>query len=308
MITRINSVKALYFLVAVTAVFTACKKEISGTTDTTSATTSSTSSVIAVASNETSTTGSSASTDSVYILQPCDHGSYRDSIAASDLPATITTYLDDNYSGYTFSKGFEVKDSSGTILNYVVIIYYNDKPVALLFDSSGNFVKVLEQREKSDLGGPGWHEGGRFCDRDGLHKDTIALSALPAAVLSYIADNYPEDTLIKAFQNRNDSSYIVISKDNGLFATVFDASGNFVKRISLPAPSGYAMNLAQGDLPDTILSYLDTTYPNYVFDKAFAVYRSNSLQGYVVIINANNTDYAVRFDSAGNFVAVRTIW
>lgn len=34
---------------------------------------------------------------------------------------------------------------------------------------------------------------------------------------------------------------------------------------------------------------MSTTYPNYVFVKAYAAYRNTLLQEYVVIINANNT-------------------
>ena len=180
---------------------------------------------------------------------------------------------------------------------------------AFLFDSNGNFVRVLEQRDKGDIDGKGWHDGGRFCDRNGLQKDTVALSALPTSILSYLAANYSTDTLVKAFQNRHDSSFVVISKNNGLFATVFDSSGNFVKRVTLPAPPGIAVGITQSALPANVLSYLSTTYPDYVFEKAFAVYNnSNVLQGYAVVLNANNTKYAVLFDSSGNFVSVKTIW
>lgn len=303
MITRIKSVGVLYLLALTTIGFIACNKEISSSTET------STSAVIAVAASETATTATSGtSADSVYIIQPCGRGSQRVSIAEANLPAAATTYLTINYAGYTFNKAFAINNSSGTATAYVAIIYYNDKPVALLFDSSGNFIKVLEQRERGDLDGHGWHEGGRFCNRDGLQKDTVAISALPSSILNYISVNYPQDTLVKAFKNNYDSSYVVISKNNGLFATVFDSNGNFTKRVTLPAPAGSCVNIIQSSLPANVLSYLDTTYPNYVFDKAFAVYRNNLLQGYVVILNANNTKYGVRFDSSGNFVSAKTIW
>jgi hypothetical protein len=301
MITRVKSVRALYLLAITTIGFMACNKEISSSIET------STSAVIAVAASETAaTTGTSA--DSVYVIQFCTRGSQRVSIAEGNLPAAVTTYLITNYTSYTFNKAFAINNSSGTTTAYVAIIYYNDKPVAVLFDSSGNFIKVLEQREKSDLDDHGWHEGGRFCDRDGLQKDTVAISALPSSILNYISVNYPQDTLVKAFKNNYDSSYVVISKNNGLFATIFDSNENFIKRVTLPAPAGSCVNIAQSALPANVLSYLDTTYPNYVFDKAFAAYKDSVLQGYVVILNANNTKYAVRFDVSGNFVLAKTIW
>jgi hypothetical protein len=301
MITRVKSVRALYLLAITTIGFIACNKEISSSIET------STSAVIAVAASETAaTTGTSA--DSVYVIQFCARGSQRVSIAEGNLPAAVTTYLTTNYTSYTFNKAFAINNSSGTTTAYVAIIYYNDKPVAVLFDSSGNFIKVLEQREKGDLDGHGWHEGGRFCDRDGLQKDTVAISALPSSILNYISVNYPQDTLVKAFKNNYDGSYVVISKDNGLFATIFDSNENFIKRVTLPAPAGSCLNIAQSALPANVLSYLDTTYPNYVFDKAFATYKDSVRQGYVVILNANNTKYAVRFDASGNFVLAKTIW
>jgi hypothetical protein len=241
-------------------------------------------------------------------MQRCDPGSTRTQITAADLPSTITSYLTTNYSGYTFNKAFVIKNSAGVTTNYVAVIFYHDKPVGILFDSNGNFVKVLEQRERGDLNGPGWHEGGRFCDRNGHQRDTVALSALPSGILSYMSANYPQDTLLKAFKNNHDSSYVLLSKNNGLFATVFDINGNFLRRINLPAPEGNCVSIEQSALPANVLSYLNTTYPNYAFERAFAAYRSNVLQGYIVVINANNTRYAVKFDASGNFVAVRTIW
>jgi len=114
---------------------------------------------------------------------------------------------------------------------------------------------------------------------------------------------------LKAFTNRHDSSIVVISKNNGLFATVFDNSGTFIKRVSLPPPPGNFQNVTESGLPANLSDYLSATYPNYVFEKAFAAYNnSNVLQGYWAIINASNTKYAIRFDPFGNFISAKTIW
>ncbi len=280
-----------------------CRKNAEGTTSTDSGT----SSTIAVAATLTEVLSGKPG-DSVYVVNECGRGRHRDSVAQSSLPGSIGSYLDANYAGYTYHKAFAVKDSSGAIQAYVVIIYFNDKPVAVLFDASGNFVKILEQREGPDLGGRGWQEGGRFGCRDGKQKDSIALSALPSSVLSYFSANYPGDTLIRAYRNLHDSDYVLISGNNGLFATVFGSGGTFEKRTALPAPGGELVSIEQNNLPATVTAYLNATYPSWVFNKAFRVVKSNTLQGFVVIIDANNTRYAVRFDASGNFVAVRTIW
>jgi hypothetical protein len=295
--TKINSILSV-LLIATTA-FTACKKEDSAGTPSTTAAVSGT---IAVVSSS-----SVATADTVYIVNSCNRNEKTDFIAQSELPAAISDYLSANYAGYSFFKAFSVVNSSSAVTGYVVIIYYNDKPVGLKFDSSGNFIRVLEQRQGSDLEGPGWHAGGHFEHRNGDQKDTIAPASLPPAVLSYMNTQYSADTLIKAYKTR-DSGYLVLSRNNGLFATVFDASGNFVKRTQLPSGAGNCQSIGQAALPPTSLAYLSATYPNYIFEKAFSISAGGAIQGYVVLIDANNTKYAVSFDASGNFIQAKTVF
>jgi putative PepSY-like beta-lactamase-inhibitor len=303
MITRIGSTTYTYLftLALISVLANSCTKESSQSTSS-SQTSSST---IAVASFE----NSSVAGDSIYVIQPCPRGYSRVSITEAQLPSAATAYLSSNYSGFTFNKAFVVVNSTGQTAAYVAVIYYDNKPVAILFDSNGNFVRVLEQRDKEDIDGKGWHDGGRFCDRDGLQKDTLAPSSLPVSVLTYMTTNYSTDTLLKAFEDRHDSGFVVISKNNGLFATVFNENGIFVKRVAMPTPPGTCMSISETALPASIVNYLTETYPDYVFEKAFAAYNSsNMVQGYAVVINANNTRYAVLFDGSGNFVAAKAIW
>lgn len=302
------SVSSLLLMSAPILFLGACNKELSGTSSsaaTTATTGSASSATIAVATD-------SAGTDSVYLMQSCNAGYYRDSIASSALPDSVLSYLTNNYSGYGFKIAFKITDSVGTIGGYVVVISFNGKPVGLLFDAAGNFQRVLEQREQGDIHGDGWHHGGRFGNRDGSHRDTIALSSLPSVISSYLTTNYPADTLIRAYKNR-DSSILVISKDDGIFANLFTSSGVFVKRIALNPPGlslipPQILNIAQDSLPAGDLTYLENTFPNYVFESALSVTADNVLQGYTVIIDANNTKYAVWFDSAGNVLATVTVW
>jgi hypothetical protein len=284
-----------------------CNKELSraGGSNTAGPATTATSPTIAVAAD-------SAGTDSVYFLQTCNRGYFRDSVASAALPDSILNYLTVNYSGYKFTRAFEIKDSAGTIGGYVVIIDFNGKPVGLLFDATGNFQRVLEQRERGDIDGDGWHHGGRFDDRDGKHRDTIAISSLPTAVSSYLNTTYPSDTLLRAYRNR-DSSILVISRDNGLFANVFTSAGVFVKRITLD-PHSVKFNppqiqtVVQDSLPSADLTYLENTYPNYVFETALSVSVNNQVERYGVLLDANNTKYAIWFDAAGNVIATVVVW
>ncbi len=304
----VQSGSFVLFFSAVLFFAVSCSKETSssGTPNTPqSPVTSATSATIAVSDG-------SGGGDSIYILQQCNPGFFRDSIAETSLPDSVLGFLNSNYPGFHFQKSFEIKDSAGSHGGYVVIITFNGKPVGLLFDSSGNLLHVLEQREHGDLEGEGWHDGGRFDDRDGKHRDTIALASLPSAISSYMSASYPSDTLIRAYLNK-DSSVLILSRNGGLFANLFSPTGEFVKRVTLTPPAflismPVIMNVTQDSLPASDQVYLSTIYPNYVFESAVSIMENNQLKAYMVIIDANNTKYAVWFDANDNVFATLTIW
>jgi hypothetical protein len=243
----------------------------------------------------------STSDDAIYIINTCKRGDHRDPVAFSALPASIGSYLTANYPGYTFKKAFQVSNSSDANDGYIVVVQFENKPVGLKFDNTGNFVKVFEQRERRDLRGKGWRHGGHFDCRDGLQRDTLSLSALPSGIKSYFSANYPADTLLHALTNK-DGSYLVLSANNGLFVNIFKSDNTFIKRVQLPAPGGKRAQITESSLPAATKNYLSATYPSYVFKKAFAVKINSAVQGYVVLIDANATKYALRFDANGNFV------
>ncbi len=132
--------RSFYALTFLAFLFSSCNKDTTGSSESTNVLPT-----IAVAAS-LSASVSAAASDSVYILQPCPRGSQRNSISESVLPSTVSNYLASNYSGYTFNKAFAIISKAGTTTAYVVIVYYNDNPVGIEFDSSGNFVRVLEQR------------------------------------------------------------------------------------------------------------------------------------------------------------------
>lgn len=305
-----NKINWLMGLVAATTcTFTSCTKENSETTNDLSVDAQ----TIAVAASATTgingNTGTSGTAeDSVYILHECRDREERKVVAAGNLSAAITTYLNTNYSGYTFVKAFNIIEQGDDNSNkgYIVIIYYNDKPVALRFNADGSFKKVLEQRDKKDVRGKGWHLGGRFQNRNGLLQDTVAIATLPASVTTFFKATYGGDTLTKAFKVR-EGGFLLISVNNGVYATAFNASGAFFKRVRLHAREGKATAIEATALPAAITTYLTNTYPGYVFNKAFTISTSNSIRGYVVVVDANNTRYGLAFDANGNFEAAKVI-
>lgn len=278
-----------------------CQKLVQEPTKTTSGSVST-----MFATNQSIALGTSASGSTLYAVNTCSRGSKADTIAFASLTDSTKAYLTATYPGYTFKKAYKILNQSGAIDGYVVFITYNGNPVALRFNPKGVFITVLEQREDHDLDGPGWHEGGIFGDRDGRHRDTIALSALPTTILTYMTTNYPTDTLKHAMRNR-DSSYVVISADNGVFATEFSKTGSFIERVQFYPHVVKVSTLTQATLPATISSYLTTTYPAYVFDNAFELKVNGALTAYLVVIDANSTKYMVLFNGSGVFVRVKAI-
>lgn len=263
----------------------------------------------AITISSTSALGSSfGPSDSLYAMGACKKGFKKTPIELAALSSSISSYLNTNYAGFTFQKAYQISNqTTATTDSYIVVIQFNAKPVALKFDAAGAFVNVLELREGRNMKGRGgWHAGGFFDHRDGKQRDTLAISAIPSAIRTYISTTYSTDTLVHAFVNR-DQSIIVISKNVNYFATAFSASNSFLKRHQLPAFPGKGMSIAASALPAVSTTYLTATYPNYVFKKAFEVKANGTIKGYLVLIDANLTKYAVHFDAAGAFVKAVTI-
>ncbi|MBC7916065.1 MAG: PepSY-like domain-containing protein [Pyrinomonadaceae bacterium] len=242
----------------------------------------------------------STSSDAVFIVNTTPPGCEKDSVATSDLRTSIITYLTANYSGFTHVKAFKIK-KSGTIEGYIVVIKFNDKPVGLLFNANGDFVKIFEQRERKDLKGKGWHPGGHFDGRDNKHRDTIALSALTATIKTYFAVTYPQDTLLGAHAGHR-GDIVVITANKGLFANVFTSTGVFAKRVNLMLHDGRKEAILQAALSAKIAAHLAATYPAFIFHRAYVIKSHSTIKGYVVFINANDTKYGLHFDAEGNLI------
>ncbi|HEX8019236.1 PepSY-like domain-containing protein [Mucilaginibacter sp.] len=274
-----------------------CKKENASKSASASVSSSTVTSTGAIALS----LASSSTTDSVYMVGCYGKHDKKDTVAFSALPTAIGTYLTANYSGYTFKKAYSITDSTSTVVNYIVVIKYNSALVGLKFTATGTFVNTLEQREGRDLKGPGWHLGGPFDNRDGKHRDTVAISALPTAVSSYFSTTYPTDTLLHASVTP-DNVYILISKNGVLYSTAVTAAGKLVKRVQIEKHDLKHAAVTEANLLSAITTYLTTTYPGYVFDKAFSESSGGTLQGYVVFITSNSTKYAIIFNASGTFV------
>ena len=259
-------------------------------------------------SSTSAVSGSGNGTDSLYAMDACKKGNKKTRVEQSSLSASITTYLSANYPGNTFLKAYQIANQTTSVIeSFIVVVQFNEKPVAIKFDASGIFLKVLEIREGRNMKGKGgWHAGGLFDNRDGKQRDTLAISAIPSAIKAYMLSTHPADTLVHAFVNK-DQSIILISRNIEFYATSFTTANVFIKRIQLPAGPAKVRSIEASALPSKSSAYLNTTYPNYVFKKAFELKVNGALKGYLVLIDANLTKYAIHFDASGQFLKAVTI-
>ena len=122
-------------------------------------------------------------------------------IAVGDLPENIRTFINTHFSGATIEEA--ERENNG---NYEIEL---SDDTELVFDSNGNFLGRADDDDNDD--------------RD---DDDIAVSALPQVIRDYIAENYPDNTIIEA-EKEDDNSYEV-TLNNGV-ELEFDADGNFVE-------------------------------------------------------------------------------
>jgi hypothetical protein len=141
-------------------------------------------------------------------------GRQRDTIDLASLPPAILSYFTTNYAQDTLVKAYKGRDSS------YIVYSINNGAFATAFDAAGSFIKRVELHDQT----------GNFI--------AINQSDLPAAIQLYLSSTYPDYVLKQAFsvsENGTLLGYVVCLNANGTrYAVQFDASGNFVKAITIP--------------------------------------------------------------------------
>lgn len=121
-------------------------------------------------------------------------------IAPANLPEKIRNFVTTHFAGASIEEA--ERENNG---NYEIELS-ND--VELIFDADGNFL-------------------GRADDDDNDDKDDedIAVSELPQVIRDYIATNYPDNHIIEA--EREDDNTFEVTLNNGM-ELKFDSEGNFL--------------------------------------------------------------------------------
>ncbi len=139
------------------------------------------------------------------------HGRGRDrdsltTVEVSALPAAITGYINTNYAGATITKA-----ALDATRGYLVLITLNGDRRTLLFNTDGTFAQEVVRRVGRDY-------------------TTIAVSALPAAVTSYINTNYAGATITRAGTSSTGQFKVVVQPTTGRSVELlFAADGTFVQ-------------------------------------------------------------------------------
>lgn len=123
-----------------------------------------------------------------------------DEIAAADLPQPIKDYIANNHANDPIDEaGY---DSVEEI--YAVIL---DSGLILIFDKDGNFIESFQDDEDEE--------------------EEVSPADLPQAIKDYVASNYPNEQIVKAWLDSEEGEYIIELSNNKVL--IFDTDGNFIE-------------------------------------------------------------------------------
>ncbi len=184
----------------------------------------------------------------------------------AEYPVSIVDYVSQNHSGETIVEMYSKSYTDGT-QTYDVALTSGQE---LYFDGSGDYLGMDD------------------------NYSAVIVADLPEVVLTYIADNYPDQTIVKAEMDTEDGMQVYnIYLDNGL-ELYFDMNGNFLKAENDDKFIGV------DNLPQSILDYISTNYPNETI-----LYAEEDQEDGMLIYEVHLTGgYELEFDSSGNLLEV----
>ncbi|MBC8154256.1 MAG: PepSY-like domain-containing protein [Bacteroidetes bacterium] len=211
----------------------------------------------------------------------------------STLPAATTNYITANYAGSTITEA--AKASNGT---FVVMITVGTTRKVLQFNADGTF-----KMELSFKGGKGFGSHG---GPGGWHTAPISVSALPAAVTTYITTNYAGATITGAVKGPNNGYLVLISVNSTPKALEFNADGTFTKEVlkGVGRNKGDFQEIALTDLPTAVSAYITANYPTATLKRA----AKSMTDGQVIVMleTTDNRHVALLFNADGSFKQVLT--
>ena len=247
-----------------------------------------------------------AGVDSVYVVYTGENTLLRQEISVSELPGTAQNYQQENYQNYTPMSAYTIIDADGNTKGFISVIRFNERPVVLEYAFDGVFSKVMEQREWVDLDNDGWHAGGIFDYREGSINN-IDINTLPDEIKNYMANNYPNESISKALRTKEDA-YIVLSNNIGANATVFNSGLSLHQHLEICSSNYQLDEVEKSSISVEAINKIANTFPNAAIEAASRMSENGLTMGNLVLINANNTHYAITFDTFGNVLSNKVIF
>lgn len=137
-------------------------------------------------------------------------------VELSDLAISITSYISTNYTAFSIKRAGT--DAEG---NFIVGISNETEKKGLRFDVNGTFVEELPERKKGEHG-----------QRSELSE--VNLESLPAAITSYVTENYSEASIEKAGTDPDGNYAVIVSIGEKKKGLLFNADGSFNKELPPP--------------------------------------------------------------------------
>ncbi|GEM_PF-420042 len=190
-------------------------------------------------------------------------------IEVAALPEAVTTYITDNHGGEDIDEVFLTNEGE-----YVVLL---ENDLVLVFDAQGAFLVSYELDDYD-------------CDHQRVE---VPIESLAQAVQQYIATNYANETIEKAWVNSDGETVVRLSNR---LRVVFDADGNFIeeRRKNRRGDEDDWEEVEATALPQVVLDYISANHANDPIGEAFI----NSDNGEILVIL--DSDTGLLFDSDGN--------
>lgn len=184
-------------------------------------------------------------------------------ISVSDLPASVTNYVTNNYPDASITGAEIVSNSTA---RYIADLNTNE---SLAFTDKGNFLGNGNNfsgpaGDKHDHGhglhGPQGPKGECGPHGEGLHGGNgIPADSLADAIKAYISANYPGDTILHAEKDSicgdgEVTKVMVTQAGQPPVKLFFDASNNFLMT---------GVRVLYKDLPQAVKDYVSTNYAGY---------------------------------------------
>lgn len=210
-------------------------------------------------------------------------------VEAKDLPASITSYLENKFKGYEFVHAGQ--KTFGTTTGYRVEILFNKEHYSLIFDEKGAFVSQM-------IGNPGFGPGPGKSGKGGPAPAVteLALVDLPAPVQAAIKAYTFKRAMAIVSTDKSTIYHIHAEKDGLTWDLDIDGTGKIlsVKEMK-PMPTITQTDLTT--LPGAIKTYLDANAPaGWAIKKATIILSDNVIIHYHVLVNAGANVLTYMFD------------